>query len=299
MKEGQKEFLPNRESGEQKPTVKLFLFRHAQKESREHNAAAEVPLSDLGREESHKLGLRTRANPEVAVGYGSSRVRTQETAGQVILANLSEINEDTTLAEMEKVVNQYLNKGKEKGPQKKKVGIDPRLDFKFKGEMSGQAKKAIEQGRYLKWIVEQSDSVASKSSDPEALGFSKLAGNVAKIMQKYGKVARNWERLRQEKPEKYQDVSNQLERYLASHGGVLESFLVKVIKLAGSEQDLLEFEEQYPNGFSELEGFRVEIERDSEQNIFQISYQIGGEQKELKIIGEILEKIIAEAQDND
>ena len=117
-----------------------------------------------------------------------------------------------------------------------KIGTDKRLDFNLDedsefGKISREHMKKEEKGGsrdYLKFLVEKGDKLAEEHNDKNGPTYSRMASNVAGIVNKYLKIAPRWNKTAESNKDEYPDAS--MKRFLSSHTGVLESFLAKVIE---------------------------------------------------------------------
>lgn len=141
--------------------------------------------------------------------------------------------------------------------------------------------KRLEERDYLKFLVEESDELAEKLEDENASTYSKMASNIASIVDKYLNIAPKWGELVRSKDE----FSETLERFFCTHQGISESFLAKVIEKTKGIKERDRFVQVLDNyGFDFTEGFNVEIlSKDSKDSVIHISYK---KEKEGKLIFE-------------
>lgn len=287
------ESTPSPEQAEKTPQVVLHLFRHAEAERDPNKSNNAFELSETGRKQAFEKGKVDGAkNLKQSVAFGSPRKRAQQTASYIMAGkNFDSITGDETLEELKEKIDQDLKVGS-------KIGIDPRLDFHLdKNTPFGQeAYKAVFIDKdYLKFLVNRSDALAIETNDKLASTYSRQAGAIAEIIKKYIEVSGQWDKL--VKKGEYED--SKLERFLGSHGGVVESFLLKVIektKGIGERNRLLSI---MPHQFEYTEGINITIENRGQTIHVLFKKESADNPKEnfifdedisLKIIEEIIEE---------
>lgn len=241
------------EQAEKAPQVVLHLFRHAEAERNPNKPNNFFELSETGRKQAFKKGKVDGAeNLKQSVAFGSPRKRAQQTASFAMSGkSLDSITGTDTLEELKEKIDQNLKVGS-------KIGIDPRLDFHLdKNTPFGeQAYKAVFIDKdYLKFLVNRSDELAIETSDKQASTYSRQAGAIAEIIKKYVAVSGQWDKL--VKKGKYED--SKLERFLGSHGGVVESFLLKVIEKTKGIRERDRLLNIMPHQFEYTEGIKITI----------------------------------------
>src|SRR3989344_6087648 len=153
-----------------------------------------------------------------------------------------------------------------------KIRVDERLDIHDPDtdEYDDQFFEAAKSSRYLEFLFKESDMAAEKFGDKKADTYSRMASQVALIIQKYLNIAPRWDKLANDDKKRYQ---NTLERFFSTHGGIGESFLGKVIELTKGIKERDRFAEALKmQGFDFLEGFDIEI----------MNY--GGQDSEIRIV---------------
>lgn len=273
----------------------LEFMRHGKRESGatpEEDANYDIRLKKLGREQSTKKGKELNPKVEVSLGWGSPRVRSQETAYRVMLAN-EDIGPDDTLEEIKEKVAGGLGGGKAKA--KKKMIVDERLNFLDPGEVGKKGTAAYYANRYVSWAANESDQDALEARDMEASTYARMAGNVAEIVKRYLAVGKNFNKLAQ----KTNQYGDHLERYLGTHGGVSECFAAKVIKAVKGTEKQEEFFKAVPNAFVETEGIHIEILNHGDAQEILMQYKINGKEEEVRFGKETLDEIIKERKDFD
>lgn len=245
---------PVNPEAKEKATVLLHFFRHGEQFKDPAKSDPDYELSPAGRSQGLRKSktIEERTNLRQAMAFGSPRKRAQQTAAFAMAGQaLDTIVGDESLQELKEKLEEGIGYGS-------KVMGDPRLDF-FMDKNTPFGKVAFDafanKKQYMKFIVEESDTVARELHDEQGSTYGRQARGVAEILKKYLTVANRWTELVESG--KYQDPK--LERFFGSHGGVTESFLLKVIeKTKGiSERDKLVA--LMPNGFDFTEGFDVEI----------------------------------------
>ncbi|MDD4902047.1 MAG: histidine phosphatase family protein [Patescibacteria group bacterium] len=269
--------------------VVLEIMRHSIKEKAPEKPDAEIRLSQAGRDLANLKGERLQAQPEVSLAWGSSRKRTHETALRSMLPE--HINPYQSLEEIEAMIAQEQKYGK-------KVIVDDRLNFDLSGPAGVEAMDAFKKGEYLENIFEKSDQRALELGDKTSSTYLRQAGNVAEIIDRYAQVGNNFNRLAA-RTDKYEKFGNQLERYLATHQGIFECFVAKVLEKKFGVEKRREFQKGLGNGSKETESIRVEIiNRGPEQKII-VNYKIGDRQESVELDRNLIEEIIKERQEFD
>ncbi len=247
--------------------VIMHFFRHAEQERDPNKSNQAFELTNKGRGQAIEKGKTIGAqNLNQAVAFGSPRKRAQQTSAYAMAGkSLDTITGSESLEELKEKIDKDLKVGS-------KIGSDPRLDFYLdkNSAFGSQAYEAVfEKKNYLKFLVEKSDKLALETNDKLASTYSRQAGSVAKIVKKYTSVSNSWNKL--VKKGTYEDKN--LERFLGSHGGVVESFLLKVIeKIKGTEERnrLLSL---MPNQFDYTEGMDISIANDGQSQIAHLSFK--------------------------
>lgn len=268
-------------------SVHLSFMRHSQKE-KVNLPDKDIPLSIVGRMDAWRKGNRSRAHPEVAVAVGSPRKRTPETSAHVMLGSRVAPNAD--LEDMEREIAQHLKVGK-------KIMTDRRLDLGADGPVGTEANKAYEAKEIFSYLVNKSDRRAEETKDIESGTLKRYAGNVAELVQHYLQISDGFHRVVANDAAKYQQYSNRLERYLGTHVGIQESFIVKVLEKLSLDSKRREFIDAYPNGFTELQGMNIDITTRGRERTIYLSYEVPDKSDRPKteriiLTGEVLEQII-------
>lgn len=263
----------------------LEIMRHGKKEEDETKSNEELRLTQEGRRQADTKGKELKPQARVAVGWGSLRGRTQETAYRAMLAT-ENLSPDASLEEIEKAISQEVKFGK-------KMILDERLNFNDKGPVGQEMNKAYDVGRYLPYIILQSDRRAIEIGDKETTTYTRMAANIAELVKRYAKVGNNFNRLAS-KTDEYEKFGNQLERYMGTHGGVVESFLAKILEKIQGVEKRDEFVKNIGSLFKETEGVHIElINKGKEQNIL-VDYEVNGKKERVEIDENLLNDIIEE-----
>jgi hypothetical protein len=268
--------------------VSLRIFRHSFKENDSSKANSELLLTPEGREFARSKGEEFRPYPERAVAGASPMDRAAETAMLAMLADEQEIETDDSLEEMEAKIKEHI-------PVGKKLYRDERLGFAISKGPAGQAgMEAFKAGNYLNWLAQDSDRQVIENKDLETTSYLRQAGNIAELVARYQKLGNNFNRLAAD-PKKQEEHGKKLERYLATHQTVLESFVAKTLEIQEGIAARDEFNTKLGNGWKEMEGARLDILNDSNGQRMFISYKDGeGKEQELLIKPETITQIIQE-----
>ncbi len=273
-----KESLPSLErKGSHDSAIVLRIFRHGNKEkamTAEDQARFDL-LKSQGLEIDKDYWIKL--NPEGRVqafdasdasgdmsqslAYGSPRIRSRETAMHVMDGTNTgpEMTYEETLAELDK----DLKMGS-------KVGVDERLNFAAAGETGEAFNKAYERKETLKWLVEESDEMARANKDTVTSTYSRMAGNVASLVEKYFRASDRWEELVEDESKGY---DKELNRFLGTHQTVTESFLAKVMeKTRGADFRNKFIDALGGMGFGFVEGATIRIENKDGEKKIMIEY---------------------------
>jgi len=137
-----------------------------------------------------------------------------------------------------------------------KTSTRKELDFKMsKGPILDAAMKAIDENRYFDWLFHESQNLIPAGSN-ENWSLNRQAANIASEIDRYVKISGSFDKLVEEKGS---DFGNKMERFLGSHSGVLESFLIRVIEKTRGAEEAEKFAQAVPEGFDFSEGFSAKI----------------------------------------
>jgi len=277
--------------------VSLEFFRHDEKEkTKSDQPDQEVALTEKGRK--HARSLSKTEDISQAVAFGSPFRRAKETAAYVMGGEAMSLTGNESLEDLKKIIDTELKVGT-------KISADPRLGFNIDKETpyGREANAAFGRGEWLKFLVEKSDQMAGECGDNKSSTYSRMATDIAKIVEKYLTIAPRFDSLVREK-----GYNEELKRFFGSHLGVLESFLAKVIEKTKGEEELDHFVKTLKNqGFGFSEGFKIDIENPQEDKepVVKISYEKKGENPEdsfefdEKIDPSILQEIIKEGSEKE
>lgn len=283
-----------KESTESK--VVLYFFRHGKKEAQKEGQKEEdVLLTEKGRKQAVEKGQQLTPHPEVSVAFGSERVRSQETATRIMLSGLENINSDTPLEEIQLMIDKELEYGK-------KTGKDSRLGFVEEegSEILATSDAWHEKQKRLRYLVDLSDSLVVKNKDLKSTCYTRHAANIASLVKKYLIIGNNFNRITNADPSKYEAFNNTLERYIGTHNGIGESFILKIVEKqqgAAAREELLQAIGE--GGFGDTEGFTLEIV--DQGQIQQLAIKLHTKEKDwsISVGSKILDDIIEERKQFD
>ncbi len=291
----------------------LEFMRHGEKEIDPNTSDIdpsksdkEICLTPKGREQVNVKGRKINSNARISVALGSSRRRAKETSARVMLAN-ENMPENASLEEINDMIDkkfqneQMLDRDYNYGIKSKKIIEDKRLDFNAYGPVGKEEHQAMFRGEYFQYLVKESDKRAVELSDKESTTYLRYAGNISEILQRYIKIGNNFNKLVSKASENEREkYSNRLERYLGSHQGVLEPFVLKILEKTQGKEKRDEYIEAVGSGFKETQGFRVEIINNSEDQKIVLTYEVPNnngddpEKETLEIDKKLIEEIIEE-----
>ncbi len=275
------------------PSIRLEFFRHDEKESDPGKPEQDIRLTQAGREHASSVGLEREPQADVAVVYGSPRVRSTETALRQALAGTGEISSEDSLEDIEDLVSSHLAVGK-------KNLVDERLNFHYGPAYIDSAMERFTGGKdYLVFSLMESDNLVKEKKDNESSCYSRQAAGIAEIVKRYFGTLSRWEQITTENPDKYKKSGLELQRFFGSHATVPETFLLKVIEKQEGKEAALEFlgRDLGKNGFGYSEGYSLKIRRDEESG--EATGELSYKDKVWKIDGDLLEAIIADRDELD
>lgn len=284
-------FSPEKEVSKEDYSSRIILhfFRHGEKEADPEKTDEKIELTPRGKKQA--AAKSESGDISQSVAFGSPRKRTQETAGFVMGGQLNEVTGEETLEELVA----KLNQGRKVGS---KIGIDPLLDFTVDEHtpFGGKVSEAIKNGRYLSFLIQESDILAKEFGDTKSTTYSRAAANIAKVIEKYLRIASRWEAIVEDPKKEYKDT---LERFLGTHQGNTESFLAKAIELTKGVEERDKFMNALGGrGFAYVEGANIEILNHGDgKPTIKVSYRNETDSEnpfvfEEIIDSELLEKII-------
>jgi len=265
-------------------TIRLEVFRHDDKGSNttanpDYTIDKILPLSKEGREHASEIGKEKNPHPETAIAYGSPRDRTVETALRQLFANEDIITEDLSLKEINALAANNLSLGK-------KYNTTELLDFSYAGNkkfLETSNNRFKEKQDLLVWHLEESDRIVEENKDKKSTSYSRLAGNVAELILKYFHGYSRWKKIVDDNPNKYKSFGNELQRFMGTHQGVGEAFLMKVIEKTSGKDAVYKFINslESKNGFKFGEGYSLiigEAKDNDNNNIKKISINFNDKQ---------------------
>ncbi|MDP4000875.1 MAG: histidine phosphatase family protein [bacterium] len=269
--------------------IVLYFRRHGKKEQTlEGQTDTDVPLTKEGRGQAVQIGKDLNVKPEMTIAFGSRRKRAQEVAARAMLANEDDISPNMPLDQLKARIAKELGYGQ-------KIIEDRRLDFnEGKGTALGVlTDKAYAEKRTAEFMIHDSDRIAQETKDLTTSTYTRLASQVAELVQKYAKIGSNFHRIVEEDPEKYKKFQNQMERFMGTHNTVSDSFVAKVIeKQQGIEERERFLQSVGPLGFKEAEGFNIEvINRGGNQEI-RLNVKAGNEEWNIDVVPDTIGRII-------
>lgn len=276
---------------QQHPTIRLQIFRHDAKAKTPPEGMVgdeHVRLTPEGRVHASEASGLEEANPEVAVAFGSPRERSVETAMRHMLGKEEEITPDMSLEEMREKVAEEMKVGR-------KDRVVQELNFDVEGTPEFEAiamKHYAESKDFIRFIFEDSDRVAEEHDDHISTTYSRMAANIGSLIKKYLTILPRWEQIVSEDPEKYKEFNNEMQRFMGTHQGVTESFLMKVIEVTEGREQVMKFIEDLPskNGFDFSEGITVILEDEGEEPVVTVGYK----DKTWKLAADQLDKIVSD-----
>lgn len=265
-------------------TIRLEIFRHDDKGG---NTTANpddeidkiIPLSKEGRVHASEIGTGKDPHPEVAIAYGSLRNRTVETAERQMLAGEDLITKDSSLEEINELIADNISVGK-------KHRTTELLDFNYNGNQKFRETandRFTNKKDLLIWHLEESDRMVEENKDKISSSYSRLAGNVAELVSKYSNGYSRWKKIVNDNPDKYSQFNNEMQRFMGTHQGVGESFLMKVIEKTLGKDEVYNFINslESKNGFKFGEGYSLVIGETKDENnncLKQITINFNGQQ---------------------
>lgn len=228
--------------------IVLHFMRHGKPESLQDSGTDEERhLSDEGMKQARSKANKQQ-NLRQSIAYGSPRLRSQETAGYVMAGD--SLGEDIEPKDIKYILNEDINVGS-------KIGTKEELNFNVGSpDFAKEADKSYGEGRYLEFIINESDALAVQLRDKEATTLSVQAGNIAEIVMKYVEASSRWNQLVNDPEKKYDE---NLDRFLGSHQGVIESFLCKAVSDNKLKADLIASSLSLKGGFDFVEGITIDI----------------------------------------
>jgi hypothetical protein len=308
---------PKFDSGlEKKPSlevkIQLHLMRHDMREESGEATQYEIeqgidpdnrtPLTPKGMERASEQG-RDDVDLARARVMGSARIRSQHTAGFHMIGGRAEITGTESVDELEKAIQDL-------GSNQAHFREDKRLNFNDdKTAPLGQYLDAAYHSKtYLKTIVEESDTFARNQGSEYQSTYTGKAAQVADLINVYFKAAPRLVNMipaiQKAQAEKHgEDIEQSeaaFERFMGSHQGIPECFLLKVVEVVEGIDARNEFLAEIGNaGFGYSEGYDISLIQADEVTQAELVYVNPRNNKETRIVltQDILEGIIQEAED--
>ena len=166
------------------PRVRLIFFRHGQHP--ESVSDHDPDLTGLGAQEAQDLGHRVQVNERQSVGFYIDNLRSLMSMTRVMEPDAPE---DSIHLSAQNLIKRY------------KIKTDPSLNYKVapSGDFRRDLDSAVETGRVLRFLVEQSDNYDSNNS-ADISTYSSIGRECAKIIKKYTSVEKQWVKINQATP---------------------------------------------------------------------------------------------------
>jgi len=286
------ENVPPVEKQKRQSRIVLHFLRHGAKEQAQEGQSDEtVQLTPEGRRQA--ADKSTLEDISQAVAFGSPRERALQTATLAMAGKQDEITGEETLPELKVKLDKDLTLGS-------KMGVDERLNLtpNKESEFGKRTSRAAKEGGLLKLVVEESDRWVKVPGNEGNPSYSKRAGQIAGIIEKYITISPRWDQLVQQTP----NYKGTLERFMGTHQSVGESFLAKFIELTKGIEERGRFVEALnDSGFDFTEGFDVEITSTDKEPEIRVVYKKEHDGKTIYELNEIipsdtLEEIIKQSQ---
>lgn len=299
------EKIENKEKEIFKVKTVLNFSRHTIKEAPVEGAPKiddqAVVISEAGKNlaiEKHNK-TKIKEGSQYPAGIGNvERVRTKETAAYLMLGD--ELKTDMTFSEIVK----YMRDNKVKA----RIASDARLDFNDTGAVGKAEEEAFDKNRFFDFLIKESDKLAIDTGDTVSSGtYSRYSGKTAEIIKDYMEAGDKFYKLslrvkeQREQGKTEENYGNTMERFLVSHMGVLEPFVLKVLEKKFGEEKRDEYATRLGAGFKVLQGYQVEIiNTGNEQKMF-LTYEVAikdkpgeFEKETIELDKKMIEEIIEE-----
>lgn len=288
-----------KEKREKEPlvSIRLEFFRHSKQgpriEGMQEYSRRLTEGEGGGRRTATEAGKKRNPKPEIGLSYASPRDRAQETSYRQLLSNQEEITDESSLEDIEGLVQGDL-------PVGSKMIIDERLNFNWNGspEFNQESNKHFLKDKdTLKFFVEESDNLVVDSKDEKSTSYSRAAANIAEIIKKYTGILPQWEKLveidkhrKGSEKKGYAEQDNEMQRFLGSHGATVENFLLKVIDKIEGREAVSKFIENLPdkNSFDYNDGYSVKLFSENGQLEIVVSYHDKSWSLPLELLNEII-----------
>ncbi len=252
-----------------KSKIRIEVFRHDQRDKTIKVPDEKSRLTKGGSIHAKEIGKTKNPNPRVGLAYGSPRERSQETALRALMANEDWVTEDMTMEEILKGIE-------ERGGRGKKIIASEKLNYK--GDVHPEYAKLYDYHFFkacdaIPFLYNESDDLVRKLGDNEDFCYTRQAANVADFVKKYLGVLPHWEKLTEEKPEKYKEI-DEMQRFLGTHGSVTECFLLKIIEKTEGKDEAKRFIDSLSNknGIDFSDGISIDLGYEGEEVKVKISF---------------------------
>jgi hypothetical protein len=231
-------------------SIKLNIIRHGEKDGPNNVTQAEdqtMRLTNKGRSQAHEKGLVLGTTGGVA--SGSPRQRTQETALHSAHANNPAVIGDESLEElMEKTGH--------------KTWVNSNLDMPFDKDHPDfeELNSHYTQGRMLRRYVEMDQELIQSGGDRSQSIYGVQARNIASLIERFARITEKLGERNQRGEELGEELTKEREHNMATHGSVMESFLVEVIRRTLGEREKERLLDIIPNGVAVSEGITITME---------------------------------------
>jgi broad specificity phosphatase PhoE len=259
------------------PTVTLHFMRHSIKAGASADMTdQQIPLTDQGRELAAKK-LEAPLDMRFSHVAGSSRVRTHETAviaatqNPAVTPNEFQVGKVRSLAELDFDTNEADVYGRRFADEYRK-------------------------GRLLPFLIKESDALAKESGDTTSSTYSRMAANIAKLIERtYEAASRGASIL--EQSHNTDNEKNDFERVFVTHASIQESFLLKLVEKMKGESARDELLSKIgDNGFEYVEGFDTTLSKKNGEIQVRITYKKGDYSFDEVVPQSVLEEIIKEGE---
>jgi hypothetical protein len=267
------------------PGLEFLAHRHSIKGGKVEGGDNAVRLSQEGilLAVNNSIALTRRTSADA-----SERLRTQETAGYIMLGGNLEANEDAqpSLKSLRAAVNVARGIDSDKTSDINPIRIRPEMDFdssafydkapEDRSEFGKQLVQAFTDGVYLDFKV-NSNRIASENSDETVETTRVVSGRFARLITKkleaYKRLLSAESRIQTFRQS--QENTDDFTRIMVSHQGNIESFYIEVLRaMYGNDEEVSRFANAIGgNGMIELSGFKLRVDPILNSNSDIIDFQ--------------------------
>lgn len=252
----EKHFIPTVERGKEKEgqevlaKVVLHIIRHGEKDGPNDVTQAEdqsMRLTQKGRVQAHERGLSLGTIGGVA--SGSPRERTGETALHVSHANNPSVTGEENLEELIEKTGH-------------RPWINAKLDMPFDKDHPDflDINDHYKRGRILRRYTEMDDEVSKNQGDRSQSIYGIQVYNISSLVNRFINIADKLGQRNQRAEELGEEFELVREQNMGTHGSVMESFLVEVVRRTLGEEEKERLLDAIPNGVAVSEGVTINIE---------------------------------------